>query len=159
MDGEMLTLSEMGLRHGGRVEVELVFSIQISVLGKGSTYRKIIEVGPNEKMDVIRNRVHFFHMFSARNYQVVNLKDNRIFENDDLNTLLFRDSNLKSGDELTLKEPEKKKGPVKESTRVNSGQIADPEGNDENMQREPDEDVSLDSYEKAIALAQEGIVC
>lgn len=156
----MLTLSEMGLRHGGRVEVELVFSIQISVLGKGSTYRKIIEVGPNEKMDVIRNRVHFFHMFSARNYQVVNLKDNRIFENDDLNSLLFRDSNLKSGDELTLKIPETKKGPVKESTRVNvSGQIADPEGNNENMLQDPEEDVSLDSDEQAIALAKEGLVC
>ena len=60
-------------------------------------------------------------MFSARNYQVVNLKDNRIFEIDDLNSLLFRDSNLRSGDELTLKEPEKKKGSGKESIRVNSG--------------------------------------
>ena len=111
-------------------------------------------------MDVIRNRVHFFHMFSARNYQVVNLKDNRIFENDDLNSLLFRDSNLKSGDELTLKIPETKKGPVKESTRVNvSGQIADPEGNNENMLQDPEEDVSLDSDEQAIALAKEGLVC
>ena len=39
MDGEMSTLSEMGLRHGGRVEVELVFGIKVSVAGKGSTYR------------------------------------------------------------------------------------------------------------------------
>lgn len=58
----------MGLRHGGRVEVELVFGLHVSVVGKGCTYRQFIEVGPNEKMDVIRSRVPFFHIFSARNY-------------------------------------------------------------------------------------------
>jgi len=70
---------------------------------------------------------------------------------------MFRDSNLKSGDELTLKEPEKKKGPVKESNRVNStGQIAD-EGMEENMQPEDDEDVSLNSDELAIMNAMPGV--
>jgi len=88
----------------------------------------------------------------------VNLKDNRIFEIEDLNTLMFRDSNLKSGDELTLKEPEKKKGAVKESNRVNvSGQIADPEGMEENMQGEDEEDVSLNSDELAIMNAMPGV--
>jgi len=109
MDGEMLTLSEMGLRHGGKVEVELVFSLQISVAGKGCTYRQLVEVGPNEKMDVIRQRVPFFHIFSARNYELIcPQQDSRIFENEDLNSLLFRDSNLKSGNELILTEPKKK---------------------------------------------------
>lgn len=105
----MLTLSEMGLRHGGRVEVEVVFSLQISVNGKGGGYRHLLEVGPNEKMDVIRSRVPFYSIFAARNYQLVcPNQDNRVFDLDELNTLHFRDSNLKSGNELVLTEPPKK---------------------------------------------------
>jgi len=34
----MASLGEMGLRFGGKVEVELVFSITVSVAGKGSSY-------------------------------------------------------------------------------------------------------------------------
>lgn len=119
----MSTLSEMGLRHGGRVEVELVFGLTVGVSGKGCTYRQFIEVGPNEKMEVIRSRVPFFHIFSARNYDVVcPTQDNRVFEPNELNQLLFRDSNLKSGDELVLKEPEKKVGVKSAMPRRASGE-------------------------------------
>ena len=66
--GDMSTLSEMGLRHGGKVEVELVFGINVSVAGKGQGYHTRIEVGPNEKLEVVRERVGFYKIFSARDY-------------------------------------------------------------------------------------------
>jgi len=34
----MTLLQDMGLRWGGRVEVELVFSLNVSVAGKGAGY-------------------------------------------------------------------------------------------------------------------------
>ena len=138
----------MGLRHGGRVEVELVFGIKVSVAGKGSTYRQAIEVGPNEKMEVIRNRVPFFHIFSARNYELVcPERDNRVFEPEELNTLLFRDSNLSNGMELIMKEPSKKSG-----ARVRQ---QDEAADEEDDVEDPDEEVEyLDSDEEAIRLIQ-----
>lgn len=146
LDGEMSTLSEMGLRHGGRVEVELVFGIKVSVAGKGSTYRSAIEVGPNEKMEVIRNRVPFFHIFSARNYEIVcPQRDNRVFEPEELNSLLFRDSNLSNGMELIMKEPSKKSG-----SRVRQQD----EGDEEEQVENDDEVEYLDSDEEAIARIQ-----
>lgn len=37
-DKPMTALSEMGLRFGGKVEVELVFSLNVSVANKGAGY-------------------------------------------------------------------------------------------------------------------------
>jgi len=66
--GNMSTLSECGLRNGGKVEVELVFGVNVTVSGKGGGYKARVEVSPNENMDVIRNRVTFFKLFSDRGY-------------------------------------------------------------------------------------------
>lgn len=99
----MATLSEMGLRHGGKIEVELVFGLSVSVPGKGASYRQSIEVGPNEKMEVIRDRVPFYHIFSSRGYELVcPQQEDRVFDQNDFCTLHFRDSNLVNGNELFL---------------------------------------------------------
>merc|ERR1740139_829842 len=96
-------------------------------------------------MEVIRNRVPFFHIFSARNYELVcPQRDNRVFEPEELNTLLFRDSNLSNGMELIMKEPEKKSG-----SRVRQQDEAEEEP------QEDDEEVEyLDSDEEEIRRLQ-----
>jgi len=97
-------------------------------------------------MEVIRNRVPFFHIFSARNYELVcPQRDNRVFEPEELNTLLFRDSNLSNGMELIMKEPEKKSG-----SRVRQQDEAE-----EEEPQEYDEEVEyLDSDEEEIRRLQ-----
>lgn len=149
----MSTLSEMGLRHGGRIEVELVFGIQVAVAGKGQNYRQYIEVGPNEKMDIIRSRVPFFHMFSNRNYQVIcPQQDNRVYDTNELNTLLFRDSNLKNGNELLLKEPEKSPTATRKYQEEDN---SDGNEGEEPQSEDPENDEqSLDSEEMAIREAE-----
>jgi uncharacterized Zn finger protein len=59
----MSTLSECGLRNGGKVEVELIFGVTVIVSGKGNGFKSRVEVSPNETMDVLRNRVLFFKLF------------------------------------------------------------------------------------------------
>lgn len=62
--GDMSTLKDIGLDEGGRVEVEVYFTLEVAVVGKGSGYHTVIEVDPNETMDVIRSKVPFFKMFT-----------------------------------------------------------------------------------------------
>ena len=61
--GEMASLETLGLQDGSKLEVEVYFSIEVSVEGKGAGYTVNIEVGPEEKMEAIENRVYFFKMF------------------------------------------------------------------------------------------------
>jgi hypothetical protein len=56
----MTLLQDMGLRWGGQVEVELIFSLSVSVANKGAGYQLKLDVSPNDKMDVLRSKVHFF---------------------------------------------------------------------------------------------------
>lgn len=43
--------------------MEVYFTIEVSVEGKGAGYQQNVEVGPEEPMDSIENRVYFFKMF------------------------------------------------------------------------------------------------
>ena len=61
--GEMASLETLGLQNGGRLEVEVYFTIEVSVQGIGAGYQLNVEVGPEEVMDTIENRVYFFKMF------------------------------------------------------------------------------------------------
>ena len=47
-------------------------------------------------------------MFSGRGCQLYDPKEERFYETEEINTLLFRDSGLKDGSELQLKPPVKK---------------------------------------------------
>jgi len=96
----MAAFPEMGLRFGGSVEVELIFSLNVSVPNKGAGYKIELVVSPNDKMEVLRSKVHFYGMFSGRGCQLYDPKEDRFYETEEINTLLFRDSGLKDGSEL-----------------------------------------------------------
>lgn len=75
--------------------------------GKGAGYNHKVEVGPEEVMDVIETRVSFFRMFKLRGFQIYAPEIDRIFDNEEMSTILFRDSYLKNGSKLILVEPVK----------------------------------------------------
>lgn len=56
-------------------------------------------------MDIIRNKVPFYNMFSSRGCVLYDPNKDRYYENEEINTLLFRDSGLKDNSELQLKAP------------------------------------------------------
>ena len=64
----MASLETLGLQKGGKVEVEVFFNLEVSVMGKGAGYTSKVEVGPEENMDVIETRVSFYRMFSSRGF-------------------------------------------------------------------------------------------
>lgn len=109
----MATLAECGLKYGGQVEVELIFSLNVSVPNKGAGYKIDIVVSPNDKMEILRSKVHFYSLFSGRGCQLFDPKEDRFYETEEINTLLFRDSGLKDGSELQLKpNPKAKASPA-----------------------------------------------
>jgi len=90
--GEMASLETLGLKKGGRIEVEIFFTIEVQVQGKGLGYNSKLEVGPEETMDVIEERVSFFRMFKLRGFQLYAPELNRIFDMGEMTTTKFRDS-------------------------------------------------------------------
>lgn len=58
-------------------------------------------------MSVIRDKVSFYRTFASKDYAVYDPVNARVFETEEINSLLFRDSGLKDGSDLQLKEPEK----------------------------------------------------
>ncbi len=60
-------------------------------------------------MDVIETRVSFFRMFKSRGFQIYAPEIDRIFDNEEMATILFRDSYLKNNSKLVLCEPVKVK--------------------------------------------------
>lgn len=111
-------------------------------------------------MDIIRSRVPFFHMFSNRNYQVIcPQQDNRVYDTNELNTLLFRDSNLKDGNELLLKEPEKSPTATRKyQEEDNSDDNNEGEGEEPQSEDPENDEISLDSEERAIQEAEANLL-
>jgi hypothetical protein len=103
----MASLEALGLQNGGKLEVEVYFSIEISVQGKGTGYNNKVEVGPEETMDVIETRVSFYRLFHTRGFQLYSPDLDRVYDTAELSTTLFRDSHLKNGSKLLLREPPK----------------------------------------------------
>ena len=66
----------------------------------------MIEVSPNATLDEIRNRVPFFKMFSARRY-TLHTEGGDTLEESQFGTLLFRDSGLRHGSRVTMREPQR----------------------------------------------------
>lgn len=106
--GTMSTLSECGLKNGGKVEVELLFGVSVVVAGRGGGYKQRVEVKPEEKLDVLRTRVNFFKLFTDRGYDVFLPDTDKILDAEALQTTNFQDSGLKDNSEVVLKEPKKK---------------------------------------------------
>lgn len=106
--GPMSTLSECGLKNGGKVEVELLFGVSVVVAGRGGGYKQRVEVKPDEKLDVLRTRVNFFKLFSDRGYDVYLPEQDKILDAEALQTTTFQDSGLKDSSEVVLKESKKK---------------------------------------------------
>ena len=90
---------------GSKLEVEIFFTIDVSVDGMGKTYRQALEVSPEEKMDTILSRVGFCRMFQQRGFQLYSPDLDRQFEAMELSSILFRDSNLKNNSKLVLRRP------------------------------------------------------
>lgn len=84
--GEMASLETLGLQLGGQLEVEVYFTIEVQVQGKGLGYNNKVEVGPDENMDVIEERVSFFRMFKLRGFQIYAPELDRIFDISELTT-------------------------------------------------------------------------
>lgn len=148
--GEMASIETLGLQNGGRLEVEVYFNLEVSVQGKGAGYTNKIEVGPEESMDVIESRVSFFRMFQARNFQIYDPQMDRVIEGGTLGSTLFRDSQLKNGSKLVLREPVKKKidadGEPMESEEEDEGEEGEAE-----MLEEGGEDEIYDMHEEGEA--------
>ncbi len=105
----MASLEVLGLNNGGKLLVEVYFNLEVQVQGKGAGYNHKVEVGPEEVMDVIETRVSFFRMFKSRGFQTYAPEIDRIFDNEEMATILFRDSYLKNNSKLVLCEPVKVK--------------------------------------------------
>lgn len=107
--GDMAGLETLKLVDGSRLEVEVYFSLEVSVDGRGGGYQINVEVGPEETMDTIENSVFFFKMFRQRGFQLFSPDLDRVYSDDELQKTLFRDSNLKNNSKLILRQPPKAK--------------------------------------------------
>ena len=107
MKGELASVETLGLIDGSKLEVEVYFTIDVSVDGMGNSYRQNLEVSPEEKMESILSRVGFCKMFLGRGFKLFATELDRQFETDELQTILFRDSNLKNNSKLILRKPPK----------------------------------------------------
>lgn len=135
----MASLEALGLQNGGKVEVLVYFNLDVSVHGKGRGYQRVIEVGPEETMDIIETRVSFVRMFTQRGFQIYAPDQDRVFEHEELSTLLFRDSTLVNNSKLVLLEPVKVRlGPDGEPILEDSDE--DMEGGEDEMVEEGGED-------------------
>lgn len=79
-------------------------TLHFSVAGKGSSYTTTIDVNPNDNLEEIRSKVHFFKMFSKRSY-TLETETNEVLEESLFTSLKFRDSGIKHGSKLVMKEP------------------------------------------------------
>jgi hypothetical protein len=86
------------------VEIETYLKVYFAVAGKGSSYVTSIEVSPNETMDVIRQRVPFYKMFASRRY-TLQIEGGETIDDSTLGTMLWRDSGVKDGSRIVMKEP------------------------------------------------------
>jgi hypothetical protein len=100
--GDMDSVKDLEIE---KVDVEVYITLHFSVSGKGSSYATSIDVNPNETLEIIRNRVSFFKMFSQRRYTLENVETHDVFEDSQFATLKFRDSGLKNNSRLVMKEP------------------------------------------------------
>lgn len=98
------SLKDLKLEEFNTIDVEVIFNIQIEVLGKGKQYADKVVVLPTEPLDVLRSRVSFFKVFLQRRHQVTDKTTGKIL--DDL-SLTFSDYNLKDGSYLLLREANK----------------------------------------------------
>ena len=130
----MASLEALGLQNGGKLEVLVYFNLDVSVHGKGRGYQRVVEVGPEEPMDVIETRVSFVRMFTQRGFEIYAPNEDRVFKHEELSTLLFRDSSLKNNSKLILLAPDKQ--------QVNSDgePVEDDDDSDEEMESEGGED-------------------
>lgn len=94
--------------------MEVYFNVEISVLGKGSQFRLLLEVDPEEKMEVIETRVSFYSMLRSRGKEIYAERLKQVFSEEDLATK-WRDSKLKHNDKLILRDPPKHDENVEES--------------------------------------------
>lgn len=143
LKGEMASLETLGLQNGGKLEVLVYFNLDVSVHGKGRGYQRVIEVGPEETMDIIETRVSFVRMFTQRGFQIYAPDQDRVFEHDELSTLLFQDSTLKNNSKLVLLEPVKVRlGPDGEPILEDedSDEVLEGEGGEDEMVEEGGED-------------------
>lgn len=118
----------------------MFFNLEVQVQGKGAGYNHKVEVGPEEVMDVIEQRVSFFRMFKLRGFQIYAPEIDRIFDNDEMATILFRDSYLKNGSKLVLVEPVKVKYDEDGEPILSEDEDAEG-GEDEIMEEEGEEEV------------------
>lgn len=138
--GEMASLETLGIANGSKLEVEVYFTIEVLVPGKGAGYNQKIEVGPEEVLGVIEDRVSFFRIFKMRGFEVYAPEIDRIFDNADMNSLHFRDSQLKNGSKLVLCEPSKNRDSENEGEASDADADADAEGGEDEMMEEGGED-------------------
>lgn len=84
MKGELASVETLGLMDGSKIEVEVYFTIDVSVDGMGNGYRQNLEVSPEEKMDTILSRVGFCRMFQQRGFQLYSPELDRQFDTGEL---------------------------------------------------------------------------
>ena len=97
-------------------------------------------MGPEEVMDVIETRVSFFRMFKLRGFQIYAPEIDRIFDNEEMATILFRDSYLKNGSKLVLCEPVKVKYDEDGEPILSEDEDEDAEGGEDEQMEEGGED-------------------
>lgn len=66
-------------------------------------------MAPEETLDIIETRISFFKMFKARGFVVFAPDLDRVFDDTELATITFQQSQLKNNSKLVLREPSKKK--------------------------------------------------
>lgn len=143
-------MSNLGLQSGGKLEVEVYFNVEISVLGKGSQFRVNLEVDPEENMEVIETRVSFYSMLRSRGKEIYSERLNKVFSEEDLATK-WRDSKLKHNDKLVLRDPPKHDENAEESDE----DVDDEEGEDEMMEEGGEDELEEMNEEGEAEMAED----
>ena len=72
-------------------------ALEVSVPGKGHSYKTRVEVSPDEPLGILENRVSFFSTFMQRGFQIFCPDIDNVIDFAELSNTLFRDSQLKQG--------------------------------------------------------------
>lgn len=79
-------------------------NVSLEVQGKGAGYLSRLEVFPDERVSVLAKKVKFYKMFFARGFQIYAESLDKYLDTDFLQETTFKDSGLKNGDKLIMKE-------------------------------------------------------
>lgn len=103
--GEMSSLQQLGLANGGRVEVQIYLVLDVNVEGKGSGFAQKVEMAPSEPLSNLMEKFTQYRLFARRGYQMFSAQLDRFLTEEEMNTMVLKDSGLTNNSRLVMKVP------------------------------------------------------